>query len=274
MTTEAHAPPAAMPPAEASLPNVVRSEWTKFWSLRSTYWTLGTLFFVAYGLSVLLTWITARTWDDASPEDRASFEAVEVSLGAGLFLGMLIITVLGVLVISGEYSTGGIRTTLTAVPQRMTVLSAKAIVFVAVALVASLLISFGSFFLGQRFLAAEDIDASLGDPGVFRAVLGGALFLTACGLFAFALGALLRRTAGGITAALGGLLVLPSLGALLPGDWGDTVNDYLLTNAGGQIVQVEPDPDGLGPWTGYVVFLLWCLGILAIAAALMQRRDA
>ena len=273
MTTAAHPEPGAIR-ASSSLLNVLRSEWIKLWSVRSTYWTLGTLLVVAIGIGILLTWITARMWDDFDAADRATFDPVEVSTGFGLFLGMLFISVLGVLVISGEYSTGGIRTTLTAVPQRLTVLGAKAIVFVFVALVTSLVIAFGSFLIGQSILSSENIDASLGDDGVFRAVLGGALFVTACGLFSFALGALLRRTAAGITAALGGLLVVPSLGALLPGSWGDTVNDYLITNAGGQITQVEVDPDGLGPWTGYLVFLIWAGGLLAIAAVLMQRRDA
>jgi ABC-2 type transport system permease protein len=142
-----------------------------------------------------------------------------------------------------------------------------------VALGVNLVIAVGSVIVGSAFLSAEDIQASLGDEGVFRAVLGGALFVTGCGLFSFALGALLRRTAAGITAALGGLLVLPTLGALLPGSWGDSVNDYIITNAGGQITQVDPG-DGLGPWTGYLVFLLWGVGLLAIAAVLMQRRDA
>lgn len=272
--TAAAGPRPDAPAARASLPNVLRAEWIKLWSVRSTYWTLGTLLVVAIGIGVLLTWLSARTWDDFSPGERATFDAVEVSTGFGLFLGMLFISVLGVLVISGEYSTGGIRTTLTAVPRRLTVLAAKALAFLVAALATSLAIAFGSFLIGQRFLASEGIEASLGDPGVFRAVLGGALFVSACGLFAFALGALLRRTAAGITAALGGLLVVPSLGALLPGRWGETVNDYLITNAGGEIAQVEPDPNGLGPWTGYLVFLLWGLGLLAIAAALMQRRDA
>jgi ABC-2 type transport system permease protein len=272
MSTAAHGEPVLH--ASSSLPNVLRSEWTKLWSLRSTWWTLGTLAVVSIGFCILVTWITARTWDDASPQDRLAYDAVEVSIGPSVFLGMLIISVLGVLTISGEYSTGGIRTTLTAVPQRMTVLAAKAIAFVLVALGTSLVVVFTSFFIGQAFLAAEDINASLGEDGVFRAVLGGALFLTACGLFAFALGALLRRTAAGITAALGGLLVVPSLGALLPGSWGETVNDYLITNAAENVVETSPSPDALGPWTGLIVFLLWGLGLLAIAAVLMQRRDA
>ncbi len=273
MSTQAHPAPAGIT-ASASLPNVMRSEWIKLWSVRSTYWTLGTLTVAAIGLTVLITWITARTWDDTSPADKASFNPIDATQGFGVFLGMLFISVLGVLVISGEYSTGGIRTTLTAVPQRLTVLGAKAAVFLVVALVVNLVIAFGSFVVGSAFLSAEDIQASLGDDGVFRAVLGGALFVTGCGLFAFALGALLRRTAAGITAALGGLLVLPTLGALLPGQWGEDVNDYIITNAGGQITQVDPGSDGLGPWTGYLVFLLWGVGLLIIAAVLMQRRDA
>jgi ABC-type transport system involved in multi-copper enzyme maturation permease subunit len=260
--------------ASASLPNVMRAEWTKLWTLRSTYWTLGTLVVVSIGLTILSTWITARNWDDMDPSDKATFNPTDITQGFGLFLGMLFISVLGVLVISGEYSTGGIRTTLTAVPQRMTLLGAKAAVFVAVALGVNLVIAFGSFFVGSFFLSAEDIQASLGDDGVFRAVLGGALFVTGCGLFSFALGALLRRTAAGITAALGGLLVVPTLGALLPGSWGDRVNDYIITNAGSQITQVEADPDALAPWTGFLVFLIWGVGLLAIAAVLMQRRDA
>jgi ABC-type transport system involved in multi-copper enzyme maturation permease subunit len=180
------------------------------------------------------------------------------------------------LVISGEYSTGGIRTTLTAVPQRLRLLFAKALVLAVMAFVAGVITMFPSFWLGQLVLATADahppIDVSLGDPNVLRAVLGGALYVAACGLLGFALGALLRHTAGAITSAIGIVFVLPIVANFLPGTWGDNVGKVL--NAGGAITNTRPIDNQLAPWTGYAVFSLWWIVLLALAAVLIRRRDA
>jgi ABC-2 type transport system permease protein len=264
-----------VPPATDRFDHVLRSEWTKFWSLRSTMWTFISLVVVTIGISALLCLAVAVNWADIKPADREQIDPVSQSL-SGVFLGQMAIIVLGSLVISGEYSTGGIRTTLTAVPQRLRLLFAKALVLAVMAFVAGVVTMFPSFWLGQKVLATADahppIDVSLGDPNVLRAVIGGALYVAACGLLGFALGALLRHTAGAITVAIGIVFVLPIVANFLPGTWGDNVGKVL--NAGGAISNTRHIDGQLDPWTGYAVFSLWWIVLLTVAAVLMRRRDA
>lgn len=253
--------------------NVLRSEWTKLWSLRSTRWALLAVFFVTLMFTTLFCWGTVASWDDISPEDRATIDPVGTSLG-GLFFGQLVIAVLGALVITGEYSTGGIKATLSAVPQRLKVLTAKGLTFAVVALVVGTITCFAAFWIGQLFFATKDLDASLSDPGVLRAVLGGGLYVLGCGMLGFAVGTLLRHSAGSITTAIGLLFVLPLLSFLLPGEWGETIAKYLFSNAGQQITTVVSTPEFLSPWVGYAVFTLEWVAILVVGAVLMRRRDA
>ncbi len=274
MSTTATQPAPASVRHDDSMWHVIRSEWTKFWSVRSTMWSLIILVVVTLGFSALFSWGTAASFDELSAEERATFDSTSTSLG-GIFFGQLVIAVLGVLIISTEYSTGAIKTSLAAVPQRMRLLFGKALVFAFVAAVVGFVTSFGAFFLGQLLLASEDLETTLSEPNVLRAVIGGGLYLVGSGLFGFAVGALLRHTAGAITVAVGGLFVLPILTQLLPGEWGDTINKYFLANAGFNVmVARQTDPDALGPWEGYFVFTLYWVVILAVAAVLMKRRDA
>jgi ABC-2 type transport system permease protein len=262
-----------VPPATDRFDHVLRAEWTKFWSVRSTLYTFVALVVVTIGISALLCLAVAANWSDIKPADRAQIDPVSQSL-SGIFLGQMAIIVLGALTISSEYSTGGIRTTLTAVPQRLRLLGAKALVLAVVAFVAGLITMFPSFWLGQRVLstAHAGIEVSLGDPNVLRAVVGGALYVAACGLLGLALGALLRHTAGAITTAIGIVFILPIVANFLPGTWGDNVGKVL--NAGGAISNTRPVDGQLAPWTGYAVFSLWWIVLLGCAAVLLRRRDA
>lgn len=257
-----------------TMPCVIRSEWTKFWSVLSTPWSLIILVVVTWGFSVLLSWATAADFEQLPEEERLAFDSTSTSLG-GISFGQLVIAVLGVLIISTEYSTGAIKTSLAAVPQRMRLLFGKALIFAVVALVVGIVTSFGAFYLGQAFLASENLDTTLDAPHVLRAVFGGGLYLAGSGMLGFAVGALVRHTAGAITTAVALLFVLPPLSQLLPGDWGDTVSKYFTSNAGSVVtVARQTDPDALGPWEGYAVFTLYWVVILAVAAVLMKRRDA
>lgn len=260
--------------ARTTLPRVIRSEWTKLWSLRSTYWTLALALVISLGFSALINWGMSSNLDQMSAHDRATVDPASASL-VGLAFGQLAIAVLGVLTISSEYSTGGIKATLTAVPQRMKVLAAKAVVFLFVAVVIGLVASFSAFAVAQPFWAHQHMAPSLSDPGVLRAVIGGGLLIAGCGMFAFAVASLLRHTAGAITTAVAVLLVLPSLVGLLPGSWGDTIAKYFFTNAGQQITTVSyHDPSQLGPWPGFIAFTVEWLVLLGVGAYLMRRRDA
>lgn len=272
-TVDRGAHPAEPAGSGSTLPHVMRSEWTKLFSVRSTGWTLLAMVAATVGLGILASWGTNHSWNHMSASERASFDPTGTSL-SGLALGQLAIAVLGVLIVSSEYSTGGIRTTFTTVPNRMRVLAGKTIVFTAVALVTGWVASFAAFFAGQPWFSERGIGASLGDPGVLRGVIGGGLYLGASGLFGVAMGLLLRRSAGAITVAIAALLVLPGLTNLLPGAWGNAVVRYFLSNAGQQIAFVHQSGNHLTPWVGFGVYCLWFVVPLAIGAWLMHHRDA
>ena len=176
------------------------------------------------------------------------------------------------MLVAGEYSTGMIRSTLAAVPQRLPVLWGKAIVFGGVTLVSMLVAALAAFFGGQAILGTQGV--SLFDTGVLRAVVGAAVYLTGVGLLGLALGALLRGTAAAIGALFGGMLVVPGLFPLLPSSWNDTVGPYLPSHAGESFMSVTPSAGMLGPWAGLAVFAGYIVAALAAAAILLKRRDA
>ena len=192
-----------------------------------------------------------------------------------MFLAQLAIGVLGVLMITGEYSTGMIRSSLAAVPHRNPVLIAKALVFAVSAFVVTEAVGFAAFLLGQQALASTHLQASLSTPGAVRAVIGGALYLTLIGLLGVGLGFLIRNTAGAIATLFGMVLVLPLLANALPSPYSTDVAKYLPLNAGTQIMTAtHPDPNLLGPWAGIGVTALYALAALIAGAVMLKRRDA
>jgi hypothetical protein len=255
------------------LAHVVRSEWTKLMSLRSTWWTLLSLVVVTIGTSTLIAWGASSHLAEMGVRDRATLDVTSNAM-AGLVFGQLAIAVLGVLIVCSEYSTGGIRATFTAVPQRLRVLAAKGIVFAVVATVVGMVTAFGAFFASMLFWAHHHMATSLSDPTVLRAVLGGGLYVLASGLLGFALGAIIRHTAGAITAAVGLLFVAPPLTQLLPGDWGHRVSKHFTSNAGQHITDVLHLPGVMAPWTGYLTMTLWWVVPMVLGAWLIRRRDA
>lgn len=262
------------PPVEFR--SLLASEWTKIRSVRSTMWALVLLFVLTLGFTTLITGLTAAQWSDQSTSDRQSVidDTVSFILGAGFQLSQLTICVLGVLVIASEYTTGMIRASLLAVPKRIPMLAAKSTVFGMLVFVVGLLVAFPSFFLGAAILHSH-APVSLGDPGVFRAVVGAALYLTVLGLFALAIGALLRQTAAGITGVVGFVLVLAPLAQLLPGSLGKHVHAYLPSEAGQLIARAHQNKDDLlSPWQGFGVFCLWTAVLLLAAGYFLKRRDA
>jgi ABC-2 type transport system permease protein len=253
--------------------HVLRSEWTKLWSLRSTRWSLLAAVVTMAGLGVLISAVRMNRWNDIRASERANFNPVDVSLG-GWHLAQLAIGVLGVLVISGEYTTGSIRSSFAAVPRRLPVLWAKVAVFGAVTFVLMLPSALIAFLASQAILTQHHVQTSLGQPHVARAVVGAALFLAVMGLMGITLGALVRNTAGGIAAFAGIMFVLPGLDALLPSSWSNTIDPYLPLNAGSAIMNIHTDSSSLSPWAGFAVFCLYTAVLGAIAAMLMVRRDA
>ena len=252
---------------------VMKSEWTKLRTQPGALWSLlsAVILVVAFGILYSLVRETRPPHGAAA---IASFDPAGVSL-SGVQLAQIAVGVLGVLLVTSEYATGLIRTTLAAVPRRLPVLWGKAALVTAATLAASLPAVFVAFVAGQSILARAHLSVPLGDPGVARAVIGGALYLTVAGLLGLALGALLRSTAGGIAALFGLLFAVPLLVSFLPGSLSDEIGKYLPGTAGLAVTTVHPDPvTSLGPWTGFGVFCAYAVVLLGFAAARMRRGDA
>jgi ABC-type transport system involved in multi-copper enzyme maturation permease subunit len=244
--------------------DILRSEWTKIRSVRSTMGTLAVTALLTVGLGALLSFASVSSANGPIPAS----DAIQSSL-LGIMLASVSIATLGVLVISGEYRTGSIRTSFMAVPKRLRLLTGKIVVFTATALVVCTASAAAAVLVG--FLIMHPAGVRTAD--VVQAIGGAGLYLTACGLFGLALGALVRHTPGAILSAVALILILPQLTQTLPGDWGRTVYNYFTTNAGIQVVQhTEGGP--LGPWSGYGVYLAWIAVAMVAAAVLMRRRDA
>jgi ABC-2 type transport system permease protein len=288
----------ALPAGRVGLRRAIAAEWTKLWSVRSTTWTLVATGAAVVGLGALSTGAVSPSEIIGDPTRRSLI---------GIFLGQLIFGVLGVLVMSAEYGTGTIRATLSAVPRRPLVLAAKILVFGAVAVVVSEILTFSAFGLGQAILSAkhsvgssagitqrahqfglpvphniqavlESGSASLGQPGVLRAVVGAGFYLAVLGLLALGLATIIRHTAGAISAFVGVVLVLPLIVQALPTSISNAVARYLPANIGLVMFSTHGVPDRVGPafsaWTGFALLLLYPVVILGVGCWVLVRRDA
>jgi MFS family permease len=224
---------------------VLLSEWTKLHSLRSTRWSLLVAMVLGIGLPLLFAGVTSSHWGSMSFHERADRHPLDIAL-AGVNVAQLAVAVLGVLVITGEYSTGMIRATLTAVPRRLPVLWAKILVYASVTFALSL---------------------------VARSVIGGAVYLTLLGAFALAIGAIVRNTAGGIASFAALFFVIPPLMNVLPASWNNAISPYLPDAAGRSIFSLTHDAHSLSPWAGFWLFLAYTAAAIVIAAVLLLRRD-
>lgn len=290
MTTAAPAQPrpAARPstaPGSLSMLGIVRSEWIKFLSVRSTAWLLGITIALMVGTAALF----AATFRAATAMESSGQGNLEVELtgsldGIGEFatisgysMGQLVLVVLAIMVITSEYSTGRIRSTLVAVPSRLPVLLAKAAIVALVAFIVSALGIGLSFAINSAIFAGTDM-GQLTSGGAVRAFLGVPLYLAALSVFALGLGAIIRSTPGAIGAAMAIILVLPSVGMLVNNKVVQTIASYLPTSVGERLF-MEPmvsDIYGpqLGPWQGFAVLCAWALLTVAIGAVLLRTRDA
>jgi ABC-type transport system involved in multi-copper enzyme maturation permease subunit len=251
---------------------VIQSEWIKLRSLRSTTWTLLVAVVLMVGLAALLSAVTNSEFHTLKPEEVASFNPVSASLG-GISFAQLAVGVLGVLMITGEYSTGMIRSSFTVVPKRLPVLWGKIVVFAASVFALMLAASVGAFFLGQSLLGEHGV--GLTADGALGAVLGAAVYLTVAGVIGMAIGALLRNSAGAISAFVGLFFMAPPLSMLLPTSVQDSLTPYLPSNAGGALYGgSSPFEQPLGPWTGLAVLLGYAAVLIAAGAVRMRRTDA
>lgn len=248
---------------------VVRSEWIKFRSLRSTRYALAAVALAIIGLGVFMA-IGEVVADDVSR--KGTVDALGGSL-SGVGFAELLASALGVLLVTGEYSSGSIRLTLTAVPRRLTVLVAKAVVAALTVFTTAMVSTLLAFTVAQRLLARDDITLSWTAPGVPRALIGAALYLAVVSVMGVGFGWLLRSTAGALMALFAVFYLLPIIEILLPASTGDRIGPYLPSNAGSAVMRLAPGPL-LEPWTGFAVFVGYALLMLAGAALVLRRRDA
>jgi ABC-2 type transport system permease protein len=274
LTSEPASARTADPVLKVTQARVLVSEFTKFRTVRSTVWTLLVAVVLMIGISALFSAVTASQYHTFSPADRATFNPVSVSLG-GIMFAVVAFGVLGVLMISGEYSTGMIRSSLTAVPRRLPVLWGKLAVFAGVIFSISLVASFISFFLGQALLNSHHLGVSVAAPGALRSIIGAALYVTVAGMIGVALGALFRNTAAGIATFAGIFFVIPPLTQLLPASISDHLSQYLPSYAGEAVWGgARGITDALSPWTGFALLCAYAAVLIAAAALRLRRVDA
>ena len=280
VATAGLARPAAVPAlgVRAGIAGTLRSEFTKLRSVRSTYWSLILLVVAGFAWTVADCLGTAHTWPHMAAQAKVGFDATQASVTGVALFGQLVILVLGTLVLTSEYSTGMIRTSLAVMPRRAVLYWSKAAVFAAVSVVIAVATSLAVFLVGQSLLHSTGESASLSQPGALRAVLLTGLFVALSGAMAYGMGAIVRNTAGGITASFGLVFLLPQLAKALPSAWyadlvrwlpgGDVVNAITGTRG------VNVDQHLFSAWGEFAVFGGYTVVLLVVGALLFSRRDA
>jgi len=259
----------------AGLAGTLASEWTKIRSVRSTYWTLLALVVVGVGLGALISWATDNHITHLGHGAPLGFDATRRSQTAFTELGSLVLMVLGAMVITAEYSTGMIRTSLTTMPRRGSVFTAKLIVFTAVALVVSIITSFIAFFVGQALMHGTGRAATISGPNVMRAVIGCALYVVVIGILSYAFGLIIRHTAGTISTMVGILFILPLITEVLPTDWINDITRWLPTTAADAILSTTvTQPNEFSAWGQLAVTAGYAVVVLIIGVTLFRKRDA
>ena len=267
---------------------ILVSEWIKLRSLRSTVWCYIILIVITVALAPLLSLLVASEGSQPGMVlDYASSQATAAQMAtSSIGFSQLVVSVLGALVITGEYGTGMIRSTLSAVPKRLPALFGKAAVFAVVTFVVSFVALAVSLLVSLPVLAGGDIVVDLGDAQLWLTILGAAGYLAGIGLFSLAIGAIVRNSAGGIASALGAILVLPSIVGIFAlvsqAEWAGNIGNFLPSNAGARLyaypVEAFVDPlavvTPLEPWQGGLVLLVWIATLFVLASVLLKRRDA
>lgn len=271
-----------------TFPRVLHAEWIKFWSLRSTVWTVVATVVVMAAVSWLAVFFTAReaAAPDTKPQDAALLTALlhdpSIVL-TGTELAKLVVAVLGVLIVTGEYSTGMVRSTLTAVPRRLPALWAKAVVLVGVTAVTTVVAELLSWAVAVPTLRTHDATLDLASAETQRILLGGVLYLAGVALLAFAVGSIVRVSAGALASVLGLLLVVEVMFRTMPADFFRTVSPFLPATAGHQMLATQASVDQaraagsapvLDPWVGLAVMAAWVALAMTVAAVQLRRRDA
>ncbi|MHA6759514.1 ABC transporter permease [Streptacidiphilus sp. PAMC 29251] len=261
-------------PEQPAFGNLLRSEWTKLTSLRSTWWSLTAMVVLSIGFTVAATSLLTANWNTLSPDNQDQYvhDTIGLILQPGAQWGQLAACVLGVLLFASEFSTGMIRSTLLAAPRRTPVLAAKATVFAGVLFVLAELIAVPSFLIGSRITSAH-AHTSLTDPTTLRALAAFGLYIALTGVFALCLGALIRHPAGAISAVLGLQFVLPAVTSLLPGSLGEHVSGALPASTIVMMGSGHNSSDAYSPLQGLLIMLGWVLAAYLAARLTLRKRD-
>jgi len=287
MSESVSTPSPSLTGAKVTWFRVFRSEWTKIWSIRSTYIVLFLAVFLMISLSLLIAWgvSVAVSEGDFDAPAAAFLDTTWLTL-QGIWLAQSAIGVIGVLVVTGEYSSGMIRATLSATPRRLTVLTTKAVLAFLVSLLVMTPTVFASFSLAQLIIEDAGLSAPYSDPGVLRAVFGGSLYLAAVAVLGSALAWIMRSAVGAVFTLVALVVILPFALQFVTLDWISTIYDHLPSVAGQAVYSlgqdagislrdlIDADRTTFGPWEGYGVLLAWVAVGLGLSGWLLMHRDA
>ncbi|MBB1242630.1 ABC transporter permease [Streptomyces durbertensis] len=257
----------------AQLTRVLSSEWTKIKTVRSTVWTLALTFLTTVVIGVLFC-LLVRYLIPAG--ERGVFDPTFTSFG-GISMGQLAVICFGVLVVTSEYSSGMIRASLSAVPQRGLLMGAKTLVGVGAALAVGLVTAFVSFFLGQLVLGSE-LNTSIGEPGVLRAVIGAGVYLALMAALSMGVAWLLRSPMLSFGILIPLFFLVSGILGMIPR--ARDVAQFLPDQAGSTIMAVGDMGEfggidrAYGPWGGLLIMVLWVAAALAAGYATLKSRDA
>jgi ABC-2 type transport system permease protein len=281
-TSPAPAAPAADSPVHLTPSRVLRSEWIKFWSLRSSYWTLGITAVVFVGVVALMTWAMRSTIGDGTTAAEVSV----IPFTVGMNIAMIPLLVLGALTITGEYATGQIRSSLTAVPARLPVLVGKAIVLSVVVLAVTTAVVAAGLGAFSAVASGSSLSLDLSDPEIRRILGGTVLYLSTIMLFSYAVGALLRHSAAALAVVLGLLLLVEQIVQVVGFVWKpmQAIGPFLPGSAGSRLTTTQSGIDSLNAanaydihlsaWQGYGILVAWVVVVMVAAAVRLRTKDA
>jgi ABC-2 type transport system permease protein len=257
------------------LRGVIQMEWIRLRSLRSTWWITAVVVMSMIGVAILVLRHYSADWPRLSAGDRASFDPTNRASYPGLLVAQLAMAVLGLLAVTGEYSSGMIQSTLVAVPRRGLVLAAKATIIGLFALVIGEVTAFAAFLAGQSALHSPAPHAALGQPGVLRAVLMAGTYLPLVALISLGIGTIVRRAATAVAVVVGLIFLLPLVLAALAGGSQQSVQRFLPeVIAADSLTAVKAEPFSLSPWAGLAMLSLYAVAALGVAGVMLARRDA
>jgi ABC-type transport system involved in multi-copper enzyme maturation permease subunit len=259
--------------SDQNLVDVTRSEWIKFRSVRSSVTGVVVFFVLTLGLGGLISWAVRSHWNQTPSAHQLTFDPVATSL-AGILFAQFAVGVIGVLFITSEYSSGSIRTTLSAVSNRIRLITAKTVVLVVSLIVVSEVVCFATFLLGQSIYKGVVPTASLGTADVLRSVLFAGVYLTLLTVAGFSLGLIVRQSAACISIFVSILLIVPIIFAFLPQSWQNSYTKYLPSELGRSMMSPFPAAYHLGAWNALIVLLIYVIVLFGVGLTMMVRRDA